>query len=134
MKKLTAKQLKAIEYLVLDLDELDNKPRRLFKALRDVAEAFMVGKAYEDYAGKEHKRKVLSSIDQFEEYYYLFLNIPEIVKDVADANIETKRELMEKDLYFEDNPEAVNYYERGIDDARNLMTKKIITNIMDWHN
>lgn len=111
MKKLTKKQLSALESLIYDLDELDNKPRRLFSSLREVADVFLSGKAYEDYQGKKHKKKVLSSIDQFEEYYYLFLNIPEIIKEVADAIISTKRELMEKDSYFDDDPDAVSHYE-----------------------
>lgn len=40
MKKFTTKQLKAIECLILHLDELENKPRRLFYALEEFALAF----------------------------------------------------------------------------------------------
>ena len=129
--KLNKKQINAVEYLEMDLDELDNKPRRLFSSLRKFAEAFLEQKTDED---KKHKKSVLSSIDQFEEYYYLFINIPEIVQEVAQASMDTKRELMEKDSYFDDDKEAVNHYVEGIDDCKNLMAKKIINRLMDWHN
>jgi len=40
MKKLTKEQLKAVDDLVFDLDELENKPRRLYYALEKFAFAF----------------------------------------------------------------------------------------------
>lgn len=45
MKKLTPKQLKAVHSVVVMLDELENKPRRLYSSLRELAEAFDVSEA-----------------------------------------------------------------------------------------
>src|SRR4030042_1968894 len=39
-KEFTEEQIKAIDNLLLDLDELENKPRRLFYALEQLAFAF----------------------------------------------------------------------------------------------
>lgn len=39
-KPLTKAQMKALDGLLLNLDEMDNKPRRLFHALEDLALAF----------------------------------------------------------------------------------------------
>ncbi len=40
MKKFTKEQLKAINGLLCDLDELENKPRRLYYSLEELAFAF----------------------------------------------------------------------------------------------
>jgi len=40
MKKFTKKQREAIENLITDIDELENKPRKLYYALEELAFAF----------------------------------------------------------------------------------------------
>ena len=40
MKEITTEQIEAIEVLLSDLNELENKPRRLFYALENIAIAF----------------------------------------------------------------------------------------------
>lgn len=114
------KQKEAINSLVVMIDELDNKPRRLFESLREVAAAFL--------KDDDHRQDVVSSIDQFEEYYYLFKNIPEMVRGVAQASIDVKRELMKKSQREE---KQFYIYESGVDDCRKEMSKKIIEYLID---
>jgi len=131
MKKLNKKQQEAIDSLVVMIDELDNKPRRLFSALREVAEAFITG---DDYETKQYRKKVIGSINQFEEWYYLNLNLPEITREVMQATTDTKRELLEQDSYFDNDQDAVSHYIEGVDDCKNLIAEKIITGLIKWHN
>jgi len=55
MKKITSEQQKAIEGLVCMLDELSNKPRRLFTELSQVAIAFLNTKRTKR-TSKQHTR------------------------------------------------------------------------------
>lgn len=66
-KKYSKEQVNAIEKLICNLDELDNKPRRLYSALRDVATAFVSSKTEED---KEGLASVINRIDQAEDTWY----------------------------------------------------------------
>ena len=89
-KKLTTKQRDALDLLVYDLDELDNKPRRLFSALIEFVGAFLEEKTLDD---KEHKIEVMDSIDEAERNYYSFLRIPEVMEDVGESVKVVKRKL-----------------------------------------
>ena len=131
MKKLNKKQLTAVEYLVIDIDELDNKPRRLFQALRGIAEAFLENKTLND---KEHKAEVIDSINQFEESYYLYLNTPEIMKSVGQASHEVKRELTSEKATMYDDDKDNSGYVWGVKKACNLMAKKIISEMADFND
>lgn len=66
-KKYSKEQVNAIEKLICNLDELDNKPRRLYSALRKFATAFISSKTKED---KEGFASVINRIDQAEDTWY----------------------------------------------------------------
>jgi len=70
MKKLTKQQLKAVKDLVYDLDELDNKPRRLFYTLEKLAFAFDKDKAVP--AIREAQDLMYSHIREGQHYEELF--------------------------------------------------------------
>lgn len=59
----TKKQHDAIHNVKMDIDELDNKPRRLYSAMREFAEAFIVD-------DDRHLADVINSIDHAEDMYY----------------------------------------------------------------
>jgi len=124
--KLTKQQKTAVEYLKYDMDELDNKPRRLFESLRKFANAFL-----ED---EEHRNDVLDSIDEWEDHYYRFLNIPDMMKDIADASKNTKRELgSRKETKWMSDENRSNYCD-GLDEGCDEMTKKAIAILVDFNN
>lgn len=127
-KKLTKAQRTALWGLVYDLDELDNKPRRLFASLRDVAKAFLSEK---HPAHKEHKEEIISSIDQFEELYYKRrFELPMLVERIASISIELSRELKKEfPKYYEE--EERDAYMQGARDARRMMAKQIINEAFD---
>jgi len=62
-RRYTKKQKDAIEHVVVMLDELDNKPRRLYSALREFAAAF---------SGKHEgmNAAIINRIDQAESAWY----------------------------------------------------------------
>jgi len=70
--KYTKKQKEAIESLILNLDELENKPRRLFYALEKLAFAFKV----------EH---AVPSIREAQDSYYSHLNHGEVFSDLTSS-------------------------------------------------
>lgn len=72
-KKFTKEQLAAIKSLLIDLDELENKPRRLFHALEEVAIAF--GKTECIPSLREAQDLVYSHINEGEQYEELFRSL-----------------------------------------------------------
>ena len=72
-KTYTKPQLKAIEGLLLDLDELENKPRRLFYALEELAIAFDKVDAVPSI--REAQDLIYSHINEGEQYEELFRSL-----------------------------------------------------------
>jgi hypothetical protein len=124
--KLNKKQTTAISNLKYDIDELDNKPRRLFDSLRGFAEAFL-----ED--DEEHLNEVIDSINQYEDYYYLFYSVPEIMKEIGVSARETKRELLSVSKNEDMSDDEFSYYSDGVNNACNEMVKKIINNLAEFN-
>lgn len=130
IKKITKKQREAINYLTLDIDELMNKPRRLFSSLRKFAEAFR--------EKGEDTNDILDSIDEFERGYYLFLNVPDIAEQLARNARKTLRELTSRNkfdnTYFAENDERAYAYWQGVEDAIKMLTTKNIKSIINEQN
>jgi RecJ-like exonuclease len=126
--KFTKKQKEAISYLQYDLNELDNKPRRLFSSLIKFAEEFV--------DDKEYLNEVKDSIQEFEVHYYSFLQTSDLASDIIKTNRKVKRELLsnkemiefEKQKYSED---MVYGYEKGVKSACHLFSKKILDEIIE---
>jgi len=130
MKKYTKKQIEAISYLVSDLDELDNKPRRLFESLRKVVEEFIIADK-KDKEGKEYKLEILDSIDEFERIYYRFLNVPDLMRDVGQSSKDTIRELTSrKEIAYMDDDSQSSYC-RGVEEACQEMVKNLVADLLD---
>lgn len=127
--KLNKKQLYAISCLKSDIDELSNKPRRLFSALRLFAEAFIV---QDDEDAKSHFREIIADIDEWEEDYYRHINHYDILEDCGKASRNTRKKLM-RDIKvnraIEDEVRR-DFYKQGVDDATKemalMMTKNLI--------
>lgn len=83
--KLTKKQQKALEFLVNDLDELDNKPRRLFHALEAFAIEFDVVDA-------------IPGIREAQDRYYEYNIKGEIIKDIYSSLIDYKRSVWKRQV------------------------------------
>lgn len=129
-KKITKQQREAIEYLQLDLDELMNKPRRLFGALRKFAEAF-------PKHDQEYTNEILDSIDEFERGYYLHANIPDMTRFLMEHSRKTLKELTsrkrESEMY---NPKEdyVSGFRAGVEEAIKVLTNKMAKEIIDELN
>ena len=72
MRKFTKKQLEAIDMLILDIDELVNKPRRLYHSLEDFAFAF-------------DKKDAVPSIREAQNLMYRHKSEGEIYSDLFDS-------------------------------------------------
>ena len=82
--KMTRKQKDALECLVVDLDELNNKPRRLFGSLRKFMVAFI--------EGENTKIESVQRLNIFEEQYYEFIDMPNFGKTILQHKREAVRE------------------------------------------
>ncbi len=108
-RKFTKAQLKAVSAVENDLDELSNKPYRLFHSLEKMAIAFLS----ED---EEHLKQVLADLLEAQDSYYKFKNIPSMLVDSADICRDVKKELKAgvPDDWTEDE---VYRYGQGVDEA-----------------
>lgn len=79
MKKYTKKQREAIDALLYDLDELENKPRRLFYALEQFAFAFEKDDAIPSI--REAQDLMYSHINEGDQYSELFSSLREFVTE-----------------------------------------------------
>ena len=75
------KQKSAIESLVCNLDELDNKPRRLYSSLRKLAEVFIENETPEE---KVNFSGVINRIDQAEKTWYDQWNFEREIADILN--------------------------------------------------
>lgn len=123
------KQQKAIKDLKNDLDELDNKPRRLFQSLRNFALAFK--------KNNERDNEIIDSINEFEEHYYNFIRHPELLKELLQLSLETKRELTgEKNFrefcsYRKNGEKDFEDYSDGVKQAIKELSKKMSNTIIN---
>lgn len=97
--KLTKKQEKALKSLLLDLDELENKPRRLFHALEEFAFAF-------------EKEDCVPSIREAQDKYYDFWDKGEFLKDIVHTlkkfKIKTWRHQIDNNGSLENAQQRIN--------------------------
>ena len=121
MKKYTKAQKNAIESLVIMIDELDNKPRRLFESLHEIANAFI-----ED---ETHKAEINSSIHEWESNYYRVKNRGQLAQDIFESLAETIREL---NLTEEKRKEPTTYQFWHVEDILENLIAKIMGNLTKW--
>lgn len=97
--KLTKKQEKALKHLLLDLDELENKPRRLFHALEEFAFAF-------------EKEDCVPIIREAQDGYYDFWDKGEFLKDIIHTlkkfKIKTWKRQIDRDNPLEDAQQRID--------------------------
>ena len=79
MKKLNKQQAEALETLLTDLDELENKPRRLFYALEKFAFAFKKEDVVPSI--REAEDLMYQHINEGEQYAELFSSLREFIID-----------------------------------------------------
>lgn len=91
--KFTKEQYEAITDLKCMIDELRNKPRRLFSSLEKFAIAFLEPKS-------KHLYQVIDDIDEWEHQYYVNYNIPHTVKDVLEELREINKELTSEEKEY----------------------------------
>jgi hypothetical protein len=125
MKKYTKRQHEAISALLCDLDELSNKPRRLFSALREFVLAFT------DESKKEYDVEVLSKIDEWEEDYYKHINSTHVLEVVGRAARDTRRELNRERYEGGRSEEEFSKFASGVNEATKKMAKSILERLVD---
>lgn len=126
--KYTKKQHDAISGLACMLDELQNKPRRLFSSLRSFAEAFTT-KGQED-----HTDSILDDLDDWENEYYRTFMSRQLINEIAKKSQDVRRELTSrKEMKGFRDIEAlyVQGYIGGVKDACKRLTKEIITETLE---
>lgn len=127
---LKQKQKEAISSLKCNLDELDNKPRRLFKSLREFTDAF-----------NDNRPEIIDSIIEAEKLYYFYLSIPDIVKDMLGINDQIKRELLStentkriKEIYKEKGEYYMYGYQNGIEEALKKQSIKTAEHLLELYS
>jgi hypothetical protein len=124
-KKYTKKQQEAIKSLCLNIDELDNKPRRLFKALREFTEAFQ-----EDHSD-ERTIEVLDSIDEIEHMYYHHIHIPEMTRGILEKKRKVEKEFISVKRWKDKRDEYNQGFEDGVLTATKALSAKIVNAIIN---
>lgn len=123
MKKFTKKQREAVEYLALDMDELSNKPRRLFSSFRRFIEAFIEG---------DRQPEIIADMNQWEEYYYASINDCSVLQELGNACRRTKRDMREDYIkYHKDDMENFNSYMYTVDETVKSVAKKLAESIIN---
>lgn len=144
-KKYNKKQHDAISGLVCDLDELDNKPRRLYQALREFALAFL---EKEDSRDKKYRARIINRIDQAEKTWYDSMNFEgefsNILRGIRKKQNDLKSSMSFVDFeerekrWAKDSKKAITDdeilskwrdYERGVDDMAKEATRMVMYNI-----
>ena len=126
MKEFNKKQIEAIEYLKNDLNELSNKPRRLFSSLERFADAFVERETPEE---KENYNDVVSEICEFQEIYYKNIRSYSILEDSGRVARSVRKELFKKaDKEWKDE---VNAYKQGVIDATKNMAIEFNNNLIN---
>jgi len=123
--KFTTKERDAINGVLGNLDELDNKPRRLYHALRGFATTFHNGDDH--YKAKENHVDILISIDEAEQRYYLGNSIKSHILYNLDNSINNILREEAKYAYLHDE----KFDEYATKKLLNKLASKIITNIFD---
>ena len=122
--KLNKEKKEALESLVYDLDELSNKPRRLFSSLYKFVDAFI------DDKDKEHKGDILADIMEWQDMFYNNVNNYSILEECGRASRETRKELTKKILFDDLEDDYYRGYENGVKEATKkmalIMTKELI--------
>lgn len=135
-KKYTKKQKDAIDGIRYNLDELDNKPRRLYSALREFVDAFL---------DKDRKQtaKIMARIDQAETSWYTQWDFENIVASILSGIRRRGHELTSTiayDKFCEDRKrwdekatdknieEAWRYYKDGVKDMEKQSNKVVFHN------
>jgi len=127
MIKLNKKQLSSVESLVWNLDELSNKPRRLFKSLYDLTNAFFV-------KDDEHKLEILADLEEWQEMYYKNINSSYLIEQIARKSRDIRKELLGKDTLknnCKDNDEFIDGYSKGVKDTVEKLRKEIIIELLE---
>lgn len=122
-KQFTKKQVEAINKLVSYLDELENKPRRLYSALIDFAEEFRVHDAIPSL--KEAQNHMYIHLSQGEQYSELFSTLTKYRYEQYryEANILKTEELSKKD--YERLQDTVYHSIRGAEEFVKLHIKEL---------
>lgn len=127
MKKYTEKQHKAIASMVCMMDELDNKPRRLFQAMREFTEAFCKPRDEKNYVLMEEYNAILNSIDVWERDFYQRGEYAFFAGTILNEKHKTLKEIAEKKRHS--TGERYDVYE--IDAALTSFAAKILKNLAD---
>ena len=110
MKNYTKEQKKAIKGLLLDLDELENKPRRLFYALAEIASAF-------------NKQDCLPSLREAQDLMYSHINEGEHYNELFRSL--RKYKIEEWKWQIEKSPEDISNSETRIEGAKDFINRHI---------
>lgn len=111
MKKYTKKQLEVMDNFIADLCELENKPRRLFHSLEEVAEKFNIS--------------AIPSIREAQDSYYQYRDRDEIFEIIFTALSEYKRERWKDQIVNKSDVERSYDDIRAVEEFIQLLIKNI---------
>ena len=121
--KITKKQIQALRGLILDMDELRNKPRRLFGSLAEFAVQF---------CNKDVIKNILEDIDEWQDFYYKSYRVNELLdKAMEIAKNVKKQKCSHKELEFLDTDEERRAFERGVVVASREILRGLNEHIID---
>jgi len=125
--KLNKKQIEAVKALRCDLDELSNKPRRLFSSFYKFIDAFIANKTSDE---KEHYKEIIADFNEWEDMFYQNIRHYQILEDCGRAARDVKKELLSNtpDDWNEDRYWG---FEDGVKEATKKMAIKINENLIE---
>lgn len=120
MKTLTKKQRKALKSLIFNLNELDNKPRRLYQSLYDFADVFIEDK-------EANKASILLSIIEAQRSYYTSIDIEHLATHAINAKKRAMDACMETRFRYAEelSPDYMNGLEEGISEYGERILKEL---------
>ena len=121
--KLNKQQIKALEGLIYNMDELSNKPRRLFSSLAEFAAQF---------CDKEILQNILADIDEWEDYYYKRFTVNQLLNEAMRIAKDVKKQkCSHKDIgYYEDDAQR-RAFKNGMEVSSKEILRKLNEHIIN---
>lgn len=126
--KLDKKQIDAINGVICDMDELSNKPRRLYSALKDMAKAFIdEGKGLDETIRDLDEAETLFYKSKYKDDRDMANGLVELKRWMNDLSFEGERSIRTNEYINEAHKDdAIRYYKQGVEAMYQIAVSKLI--------
>jgi|GEM_PF-5580410 len=121
MKKFNKKEIEAIEGLICMLDELDNKPRRLYEALIKFAFVF--------YKDRDNLPTIVRNLERAKDEWYINHQLSQLCYDIPHTCKQQIDESIEK--YYKSSIKHSEEYDKAFEDGVNTGAKSLAKELLE---